>query len=89
MSIPAFVDDGYNLIQPSKYQPNKHNGYFNCPIRWIPENIYELLKKYDTIKMFPNMPIPAYDKISPRFIGAVQYYESKFNEYVILVMKEK
>ena len=88
MSVPTFVDDGINLIEPNKAKP-EHNKYWNCPISWIPENVYGLLKMYDTIKMFPNMPIPPYKDISKRFISAVQYYESKYNEYFALALGEK
>ncbi len=89
MSTPAFVDDGFDLIQPDKYKRNKHNGYWNCPIKFIPDNVFKLLNMYDSIKMFPNMPLPAYKNMSKRFLWAIQYYESKYNEYVILAMGDK
>lgn len=89
MSVPAFVDDGFSLIERNKYKREEHNAYWNCPIRWIPDNVYKLLNMYDSIKMFPNMPMPAYKDMSKRFLGAVQYYESKYNEYSILAMENK
>ena len=87
--ISKAVDDGYNLIKPNKYRPDKHKRYWNCPIRFIPDNVYGLVKKYDAIKLLPNMPLPKYSEISPRFMRAIQYFETKSNEYTILAMKEK
>lgn len=83
MSLPAFVDDGVTLILNHKeYKPKRQNLYWNCPVKFVPDNVWGFLKMHNIIKTFPNIQLPPYDKINPRFLDAIYYYESKYNEYL-------
>ena len=55
--------------------------YFNCPIKFVPDNVWQFFKIYDAIKLF-NLQMPTYNNISSRFIFAAQYYESKLSEFI-------
>lgn len=70
MSIPTFeeVENGVLLR------------YWDCPINFIPKNIYEFFMLYDYHKQFTGVKMPAYKNTSKRFLKACQYFEAKFSE---------
>jgi len=87
--MPTFLDSGIDLIISNKDRPRDINCYHNCPIRWIPMNLWSFTQMFDTIKMFPGMQLPSYKKISKRFLSASNYFEAKLNKYQNAMIKEK
>ena len=79
MAEPTFQEEERGII----YR------YWNCPIKFVPMNIWKFLEVYDYYKQFPSAPAPSFENVSRRFLKAFQYYESKFNEGMAKVMKEK
>lgn len=68
---------------------DEHNKYWNCPINFIPDSIYSFMRLYDYSKSFPGAFMPAFNKVSPRFINAHTYFEMKYNEFLIEAQKDK
>lgn len=64
-----------------------HYKYWNCPVKFIPSNIIKFFCLYDHVKQFPNVSMPTYDNTSSRFLFAIRYYETQYNE--ALQMKRK
>jgi len=90
MSLPTFVDDGIHLIFDHKdYKPKRQNCYWNCPVKFVPDNVWGFLKMYNTIKAFPSIQLPAFDDMHPRFLTAMYYYESHYNEYLTVKLENK
>lgn len=65
------------------------NFYYNCPIRWVPNNLWKFIKIFDTIKLFPAIQMPQFENISSKFINASTYFDAKLNKYHIDALKEK
>lgn len=63
--------------------------YWNCPIKFIPDSIWQFITLYDYQRSFPSAPMPKRDNVSKRFLLAYLYYESKYNEFSIQAAKEK
>jgi hypothetical protein len=62
--------------------------YYNCPIKFVPSNIWDFLKRIGFYKEF-NVPMPRYEEISARFMSAWQYYTDKFAEFSQTVQEGK
>lgn len=54
--------------------------YDRCLIRFIPSSVYKFIKIYDYYCKFTSAPMPAFTDVSPRFLLAYTYYESKLNQ---------
>lgn len=63
--------------------------YWNCPVKFVPANVWQFLEIYDYYKQFPSANAPDYNKVSKRFLAAYTYYEVKLNEGIAKAMKEK
>ena len=59
---------------------NTHYKYWNCPIRFIPDNVLQFMEIYNYYKTFPGARMPDYKNVSKRFLLAIQYIEMKKNE---------
>lgn len=58
-----------------------HYIFWSCPSKLICDTVMEFIKEYDFLKEFPNVEIPSYNKISPRFKLAKDYFTNKIAEY--------
>lgn len=56
--------------------------YWMCPMNFIPGSIVKFNRIYVYQKNYPSAPMPSFIDVSPRFLLASQYYESKYAEYV-------
>jgi hypothetical protein len=56
--------------------------YWNCPVTFVPKSVREFIKVYKYYKDFPSATMPKFEDCSPKFIRAVNYLESKKNEYL-------
>jgi len=50
--------------------------FFNCPIRFITENVWAFIKKYDAIKNGICRP-KEYEQTAARFIQAANFFEKE------------
>jgi hypothetical protein len=55
--------------------------YWNCPIQFVTKSVWEFYKRYCHQKRFPSSPMPRYEDMSPKFIRAYIYFETKMTEY--------
>jgi len=51
--------------------------YLNCPLHFVSPSIWEFIRRLDYYEAFPNAPIPSFENVSPKFLRAYNYYESK------------
>jgi hypothetical protein len=58
--------------------------YYACPIRFIPQSVYEWYAEYSYYKQFPGAARP-YERISNKFVEASNVYERAYNEYMVIV----
>jgi hypothetical protein len=52
--------------------------YWNCPLQFVPPNIWDWYKIYRYVKEF-NGQMPAYEDVNSRFLQACMYYEGQKN----------
>lgn len=75
---PAFVEqDGGKIYQ-----------YWNCPIKFIPQNILDFSRKYRYYKTFQGA-MPRFQEVSGRFIYCYEYFENKKAEQQAHMMKRE
>lgn len=55
--------------------------YDRCLIKFIPMTVFQFINIYTYHTKFPGAAMPAYANVSPRFLSAMTYYESKLAEY--------
>ncbi len=70
MPVPTFEEIENNI----------HYFYWNCPVKFIPNNIIKFFCLYDHVKQFPNVRMPDYNNTSIRFLLAGRYYEARYGE---------
>ena len=58
---------------------NEENEYFNCPLKFIPENVLQWYEEYSYQKEFGGAL--SYRKQSRKFIDAIRIYNSAFCSY--------
>ena len=56
--------------------------YFNCPLQFVSNSVWEFITVYKYTKDFPSSPMPKFKDCNPKFLQAVNYFESKINEYI-------
>ena len=44
--------------------------YWSCPIRFIPNSIFEFVKRYKFHEQHPSAFFPAFENVSPRYLQA-------------------
>lgn len=67
MSVPTYAEE----------ENGEQLAIMSCPIRFIPGSVLSFLEHYDYAKSFPGTPMPAFDRLAPRFKEAMRYYESQ------------
>jgi hypothetical protein len=67
MSKPTMVDEDndYKTI------------FWSCPIKFVPDSIWEFVKMYSFYQNHPSSPFPKYENISPRYLKAEQIFNSE------------
>jgi len=70
--------------QTPAYWFDEDEEWWNCPLRFIPQGIYEFLEIYDSYKAGLSAPLE-YDKQSAKFNMAVR----AFNSYMVQFSEEK
>jgi hypothetical protein len=74
------VDKALRYVEVEEYEGIEYK-YYNCPLQFVPPNIWEFLKMYKFMKDFP-ASVPSYKDVCSRFLTAYQYYESQKNIYL-------
>jgi hypothetical protein len=59
---------------------DEEDGFYNCPIKFIPKYCYDFITEYDAYKNRWARPLE-YGQYPNRFIEAVQMYEYYYNQY--------
>lgn len=62
--------------------------YWNCPIKFVPDSVWQFLSLHAYHKDFPSAPMPAYREVSSRFFQAYTFYNSKYNQFREELMKK-
>lgn len=57
--------------------------FYNCPIRFILQSVYELVEKMDSYKARLSTP-PAFENQSARFLLGVKVYEHYYSKFILL-----
>jgi len=55
--------------------------YYNCPLQFVTNNVWDFMKEYKYHKDFPSAGMPSFRNCNPRWILAVNYLETKISEY--------
>lgn len=78
---------------PRKVAEDEREGkkivYWHCPKLFIPNDIYNWYQVYNYYKSFQGAALPPFEKVSRRFLLAVQCYESALEEYREKIAKTK
>jgi hypothetical protein len=69
MSVPTF-----------EYEDRE---YWNCPLRYVPSNIWEFLSEYGHAKKFPSVPMPRLRNMAKRARAAIALYEMTYSEEML------
>ena len=70
MALPTFCDEDNSTI----YQ------YWSCPIRFVPNSVWEFVKMVKFYENHPSSPFPEYRKVSPRYLQAESILHSEIAE---------
>jgi hypothetical protein len=71
-----------------RYRARDEDGVLShCPVRYVPNSIYDFMRSYKFHKDFPGAPMPSYDEINPRWLEAANVYESEYHSAREEVMK--
>lgn len=70
---PLFVDERKEGDVIVQYR------YYQCPVRFIPLNIFNWYKLYAYHKDFPSAAMPLYAKLGDRFREAMYLYQVEYN----------
>lgn len=66
---PTFKD----MINGVLYQ------YWNCPVKFIPNSVYEFLRIKNFYSRYPGASMPDFENISPRFLLMDEIYTNELN----------
>lgn len=56
--------------------------YWSCPVRFVPDNVWEFIRVYNYHEKFQSAKMPDYANVNPRFLAAAEYYEYAQGEAV-------
>jgi hypothetical protein len=70
-------DKRTQMFQPTfvEEEGEERRRYWQCPIRFIPRNVFAWISEYNYVKRFPSVPMPEYVKLSSRWLQAMNVYE--------------
>ena len=60
MYKPTMVDDDGDIVI----------NYRSCPIKFVPDSVWEFVKMRTFYQKYPSSPFPKYDNVSPRYLKA-------------------
>ena len=69
--------------EPAQYAvwvDDEENEYFSCPIKLIPDNIFEWFEEYNYYQLYPGS-MPTYDNIPAKWYQALLTYRNHLSEY--------
>ena len=78
MATPTFADEEAGTLTQ----------YWSCPVRFIPPNIIDFIKRYDYMNKFAASVHTDYDNISPRFKQAMAMLDNLTHEYTVEAAKD-
>jgi hypothetical protein len=56
--------------------------YLTCPLKFVPNNVVELMRLLSYHNRFSSAPMPSYKNVSARFVLAVRFYDSELSRYI-------
>lgn len=62
--------------------------WYNCPLKFVNNSIYDFIMKYDSYKNGTATP-PDFEMQSARFNQAVRFFDSKVSEFIEMKKGEK
>lgn len=87
MEEPVFVEPDGILTNENEVRKYTLYRFWNCPIKFIPKSINQLMRIKRFYERFPGAAMPGMDSVSFRFVLACEYYDAKYNELTAQMAK--